>query len=113
MQRRSLQYTAHSTQSSAMKPGSDTAKARVVILTDLYRIKCSINIVPGVRLTDYIRSESNFVAVTSAEVYNIEGRKMILSADFMDINKNHIQIITPDEMIEQQMGDFVIHNTLE
>jgi len=34
-----------------MKPGSDTAKARVVILTNLYRIKCSINIVPGVRLT--------------------------------------------------------------
>ena len=96
-----------------MKPGSDTAKARVVILTDLYRIKCNINIVPGVRLTDYIRSESDFVAVTTAEVYNIEGRKLILSADFMDVNKNHIQIITPDEMVEQQVGDFMIHNTLE
>ncbi|MBV1872662.1 MAG: hypothetical protein KUG83_08965 [Gammaproteobacteria bacterium] len=96
-----------------MKPGSDTAKARVVILTDNYRIKCNLNIVPGVRLTDYIRSESSFVAVTSAEVYNIEGRKMILSADFMDINKDHIQIIAPDEMVEQQPADFLIHNTLE
>ena len=96
-----------------MKPGSDTAKARVVILTDIYRIKCSLNIVPGVRLTDYIRSENSFVAVTSAEVYNIEGRKLILSADFMDINKEHIQIITPDELVEQKSQDFVIHNTLE
>ena len=96
-----------------MKPGSDTAKARVVILTDIYRIKCNLNIVPGVRLTDYIRSENSFVAVTSAEVYNIEGRKLILSADFMDINKEHIQIITPDELVEQKPRDFVIHNTLE
>lgn len=85
-----------------MKPGSDTAKTRVLILTDLYRIKCSLNIMPGVRLTDYIRSESNFIAVTSAEVYNIEGNKLILAADFMDLNKNSIQIITPSDMIEGQ-----------
>lgn len=85
-----------------MKPGSDTAKTRVLILTDLYRIKCSLNIMPGVRLTDYIRSESNFIAVTSAEVYSIEGNKLILAADFMDLNKNSIQIITPSDMIESQ-----------
>ncbi|HEX4975511.1 MAG TPA: hypothetical protein VFV48_06470 [Pseudomonadales bacterium] len=90
------------TKSSMMKPGSDTAKTRVLILTDLYRIKCSLNIMPGVRLTDYIRSESNFIAVTSAEVYNIEGNKLILAADFMDLNKNSIQIITPSDMIEGQ-----------
>lgn len=99
--------------SSLMKPGSDTAKTRVVILTDLYRIKCSLNIVPGVRLTDYIRSESNFIAVTSAEIYSIEGDKLILSADFMDLNKSCIQIITPSEMIENTQENFMMHNTLE
>ena len=82
-----------------MRPGSDTTKVRVVILTDKYRIKCSLSTVSGVRLTDYIRSESTFIALTSAEISCIEGHEIILRADFIDINKEHIQIITLDEMI--------------
>ena len=82
-----------------MRPGSDTSTTPVVILTDKYRVKCKLSTVSGVRLTDYIRSESTFIAVTDAEVSCIEAHKLILRADFMDINKEHIQIITLDEMI--------------
>ena len=82
-----------------MRPGSDTTKVRVVILTDKYRIKCSLSTISGIRLTDYIRSESTFIAITCAEISCIADDKVILRTDFMDINKDHIQIITLDEMI--------------
>ena len=85
-----------------MRPGSDTSKVRVVILTDKYRIKCSLSTLSGIRLTDYIRSESTFIAITCAEVSCISTDSIILRTDFMDINKDHIQIITLDEMISSQ-----------
>lgn len=68
---------------------------RVTILTGAYRIKGYIDLLPGARVTDYMLESREFVAVMDAEVHEnqVAGRE-VLVAPFLDVNRNHIQIIT-------------------
>lgn len=68
---------------------------KVTILTGSYRIKGYIDLLPGARVTDYMLESREFVAVMEAEVHEKEvaGRE-VLVAPFIDVNRNHIQIIT-------------------
>lgn len=68
---------------------------RVTILTGSYRVKGYIDLLPGARVTDYMLEAREFVAVMDAEVHEnqVAGRE-VLVAPFIDINRNHIQIIT-------------------
>ena len=43
-------------------------RTKVTILTDTYRIKGFIDLVPGARVTDYINEAKDFIALTDAEV---------------------------------------------
>ncbi len=72
------------------------SRTKVTILTGSYRIKGYIDLIPGARLTDYLREARDFIAVTDAEVYELQvaGRQLI-AAPFLDVNRDHIQIITP------------------
>ena len=71
-------------------------KTRVVILTGSYRIKGYIDLIPGARLTDYIVEAKDFVAVTNAEFYeSVLGGRQVLSAPFINVNRDCIQIVTP------------------
>lgn len=75
---------------------TDETRTKVTILTGTYRIKGYIDLLPGARLTDYIIEAKDFVAVTSAEVYeSILGGRQILNAPFINVNRDHIQIVTP------------------
>jgi hypothetical protein len=70
-------------------------KTRVTILTDAYRIKGYIDLLPGARVTDFMHEAREFLAVIDAEVYEIElGGRQVLTAPFIDVNRGHIQIIT-------------------
>ena len=70
-------------------------KTRVIILTDSYRIKGYVDLLPGARLTDFMRESNEFVAVMDAEVFEVElAGRQVLSAPFVDVNRTHIQIIT-------------------
>ena len=74
----------------------DESRTRVTILTGTYRIKGFIDLLPGARLTDYIVEAKSFVAVTDAEVWELSiGGRQILAAPFIDVSKEHIQIVTP------------------
>lgn len=75
---------------------SSANKTRVVILTGTYRIKGEIDLVPGARVTDYIVEAKDFIAMTDAEVWDIEGRR-IAGAPFLDVSRDHIQVIMPEE----------------
>lgn len=70
-------------------------KTRVTILTGDYRITGYIDLVPGARITDFMHESKEFVVVMDAEVCeaNAAGRQ-VLAAPFMDVNRNHIQIVT-------------------
>jgi len=71
-------------------------RTKVTILTGSYRIKGYIDLLPGARLTDFLREARDFIAVTDAEVYELMiGGRQLIAAPFLDINRDHIQIITP------------------
>ena len=74
----------------------EESRTKVTILTGSYRIKGYIDLLPGARLTDYIVEAKDFVALTNAEVYEaILGGRQVLTAPFINVNRDHIQIVTP------------------
>jgi hypothetical protein len=70
-------------------------RARVVILAGSYKIKGEIELVPGARITDYMVEAKAFFAVTNAEVWDLEGRK-IFAAPFLNVSRSHVVVIAPD-----------------
>ena len=70
-------------------------RTRVVILASSYRIKGEIELVPGARITDYMLDAKEFFAVTKAEVWDLEGRK-ILSAPFLNVSRDQVVVVAPD-----------------
>ena len=74
----------------------DESKTRVTILTGTYRIKGAIDLLPGARVTDYMAEAKAFIAVTDAEVWELSiGGRQILTAPFLNLSREHIQIVTP------------------
>ena len=75
---------------------TDESRTKVTILTGSYRIKGYIDLLPGARLTDYIVEAKDFVALTNVEVYeSVLGGRQVLTAAFINVNRDHIQIVTP------------------
>jgi len=68
---------------------------RVVILTKSYKVVGDINLIPGGRLTDYMDTSHEFLAVTNASVTSCEGCKDILDTEFLNIRVDSIEIILP------------------
>ena len=76
--------------------GIDENKTKITILTGAYRIKGYIDLLPGARLTDFIVDAKSFVAVTDAEVWELHlGGRQVLAAPFIDVSRDHIQIVMP------------------
>jgi hypothetical protein len=70
-------------------------RTRVVVLAGAYRIKGEIELVPGARITDYMVESKEFFAITDAEVWDLEGRK-ILTASFINVCRSHVVVVAPD-----------------
>ena len=47
-------------------------KTKVTILTGTYRVKGLIELLPGARVTDFMTEAKEFIAVTHAEVWELE-----------------------------------------
>jgi hypothetical protein len=71
------------------------SRTRVVILAGSYRVKGEIELVPGARITDYMVESKEFFAVTNAEVWDLEGRK-IFAAPFLNLSRSHVVVVAPD-----------------
>lgn len=71
-------------------------KTKVTILTGTYRVKGLIELLPGARVTDYLVESKDFIAVTEAEVWEL-GNRHVLSAPFINVSLEHIQIVIPEE----------------
>jgi len=72
------------------------SRTRVTILTGSYRIKGFIDLLPGARVTDYMSEARGFIAVTDAEVWELQvGGRLMISAKFLNVSRDHIQVITP------------------
>ncbi|MBM3358658.1 MAG: hypothetical protein FJY54_13145 [Betaproteobacteria bacterium] len=70
-------------------------RTRVVILAGSYKIKGEIDLVPGARVTDYMVEAKAFFAVTQAEVWDLEGRK-IHTAPFLNVSRAQVVVIAPE-----------------
>lgn len=71
-------------------------RTKVTIFTGSYRIKGYIDLIPGARVTDFMTEAKPFIAVTEAEVWELEvGGRQLLSAPFLDVSREHIQVIAP------------------
>ena len=71
-------------------------RTKVTILTGSYRIKGYIELLPGARVTDYMVEARGFIAVTDAEVWDLQlGGRQIIAARFLNVSRDHIQVITP------------------
>ena len=76
-------------------PAEET-RTKVTIFTGSYRIKGYIDLLPGSRVTDYMTEAKDFIAVTDAEVWELEvGGRQLLSAPFLNVSREHIQVIAP------------------
>ncbi len=73
----------------------EEAKTKVIILTSNYRIRGQIHLQAGARVTDFMIDSKNFVAVTHVEIWGHDGR-LIMSSPFINVSRDHIEIITPD-----------------
>lgn len=74
-------------------------KSEVLILTNHYRVRGKIALIPGARLTDYITSANSFVAVTDAEVKTRDGN-LLFTTPFLDVNRDYIEMIMPSELVK-------------
>lgn len=71
-------------------------RTKVTILTGSFQIKGFIDLLPGARITDFMRDAKDFVAVSDAEVREINGAmRHLQNAPFLDVARNHIQIVVP------------------
>jgi hypothetical protein len=70
----------------------------VVIYTDSLRIEGRIALVPGARLTDFIRGAPEFVAISDAVVFD-RGDRRLFAADFIDVGRDVIELIVPKDSV--------------
>ena len=71
-------------------------KTKVTILTSTYRIRGYVELLPGARITDFMTESRDFIAVVNAEVWELQvGGRMVLSAPFINVSRQHIEIILP------------------
>lgn len=75
---------------------AEETRTKVTIFTGTYRIKGYIDLIPGARVTDFMAEAKEFIAVTHAEVWDPElGGRQIIAAPFLNVSREHIQIIAP------------------
>jgi hypothetical protein len=71
---------------------------KVTIFTGSYRIKGYIDLLPGARVTDFMAEAKAFIAVTHAEVWELEvGGRQLMAAPFLNVSRDHIQVIAPGQ----------------
>jgi hypothetical protein len=73
-------------------------RTKVTIFTSSYRVRGFIELVPGARITDFMAEARDFIAVTNAEVWELQpGGRQVASAPFLNVSRFHIEIILPGE----------------
>ncbi len=70
----------------------------VLIFTPHFKVIGKIALVPGARLTDYIREPAHFIAVSDAVVSDRHGGELFRTS-FLDVSKDHIEIILPTGLV--------------
>jgi hypothetical protein len=81
----------------------ESYKTKVIILTRHYRIIGHIHMQSQARVTDYICDSMNFIAVTDAEIWDLDQRK-VATTSFLNISRKHIETVMPEDCIKKVGG---------
>jgi hypothetical protein len=74
-------------------------KFHAIIFIGCLKVEGIIHLLPQERVTDFLDSaETDFLPVTCATVYHVDGGEKLHSAKFMSLNKKEIQIICPADV---------------
>lgn len=71
----------------------------VVLYTARYIVYGSISLLPGSRLTDYLRESKSFIAVCDALVTDLSGKELFRSA-FLDLNRDTVELAVPKDLLQ-------------
>jgi hypothetical protein len=71
------------------------------IQTQTYYIRGYVHVRKDERLSDEINGANNFLAVTSAEIYNSKG-VILYTSDFLVVNRAHIIWLMPIEEAKEK-----------
>jgi bisphosphoglycerate-dependent phosphoglycerate mutase len=78
---------------------NDVGKQKIRIFTRQFEIAGDLHIYSGARLTDFMNESKDFISVTDVEVRRPADGKLI-SAKFLNVRKDVIEIILPEENID-------------
>jgi hypothetical protein len=73
---------------------AETERMRLTVYASSYRINGVGNLLPGVRVTDFMNARDGFLALTNAEVWTQEGRR-VLAVPFLNIRRAVIEMVVP------------------
>lgn len=79
------------------------SRTKVIVITGHYRIVGSVDLLPGSRVTDFLSESREFIAMTDAEVWGMDGRKLFASS-FLNVNRDLIELIMPEDTVTQGLG---------
>jgi len=73
-------------------------KIQVKIIAGEWLVIGDYHYIPGSRITDSLNFKNNdFVAITDAVVYHVLTNQKVMEADFLNINRMNIQLVSPNE----------------
>ena len=73
-------------------------RTKVTIFTSTYRVRGFIELVPGARISDFMAESRAFIAVTKAEVWELQpGGRQVAAAPFLNVSRDHIELILPGD----------------
>ena len=73
-------------------------RTKVTIFTSTYRVRGFIELVPGARISDFMAESRDFIAVTKAEVRELQpGGRQVAAAPFLNVSRDHIELILPGD----------------
>ena len=58
-------------------------------------------------MTDFLMECREFIAMTSTEVWDLNGRKLFASS-FMNVNRDCIELIVPEDAVTQGFGHSLV-----
>lgn len=68
----------------------------VIFLTEKYKIAGNVHVSVNIRLNDFLLSCSDFIPVTDAVIYDIEGSVELFRTDFVALKKSMINLAMED-----------------
>ena len=70
---------------------------KVVIILSQYRVAGKVHLHPGQRLSDYVNGVKDFIPVTDAHVFQLDGKTEINKMSLLEVNVRHILLMYPLE----------------